>query len=98
VSALVTALGWAGAVMTISAYALVTRGLWSASSRRYQLANVAGALMMCTVAASSGVWPSVVANIAWALIGAHAVVVLVRARHPRAPQAAPATEVVELAA
>jgi uncharacterized membrane protein YeaQ/YmgE (transglycosylase-associated protein family) len=83
VDALVTSLGWIGAVICIVAYLLVSRGTWSPSSTRYQLANVVGALLLCTVAARGRVWPSLVTNLVWAVIGAQAVVTLLRARRAR---------------
>lgn len=83
-SALVTALGWVGAVTCLVAYVFVTRGTWSPTSGRYQLANVVSGLFMGLVAANSGVWPSVVTNAVWALVGGHAVVVVLRARRQRA--------------
>lgn len=83
-SALVTALGWVGAVTCLVAYVLVTRGRWSPTSGRYQAANVVSGLFMGLVAASSGVWPSVVTNAVWALVGVHAVGVVLRARRQRA--------------
>ncbi|HEY0215779.1 MAG TPA: hypothetical protein VGC57_05255 [Cellulomonas sp.] len=82
-SALVTALGWVGAVTCLIAYVMVTRGRWAASSGRYQLANVISGLFMGMVAARSGVWPSVVTNLVWMAVGVHAVTVLLRARRPR---------------
>ncbi|MGV8977200.1 MAG: CBU_0592 family membrane protein [Cellulomonas sp.] len=81
---LVTALGWIGAVTCVGAYALVSRGTWAVSSRRFQVANVAAALMMCLVAARGHVWASVAANIVWALIGARTVTTLMRARREQA--------------
>lgn len=81
--AFVTSLGWTGAVICIVAYLLVSRGTWSPSSTRYQLANIAGALLLCTVAARGRVWPSVATNLVWAAIGAQAIVTLVRARRAR---------------
>jgi len=84
VSALVTALGWVGAVTCLVAYVFVTRGTWSPTSGRYQLANVVSGLFMGLVAANSGVWPSVVTNAVWALVGGHAVAVVLRARRQRA--------------
>ncbi|MFC0713404.1 CBU_0592 family membrane protein [Cellulomonas biazotea] len=83
-SAFVTALGWVGAALCLTAYILVTRGRWSPTSGRYQAANVVSGLMLGTVAASSGVWPSVVTNIVWAAVALHAVTVLLRARRTRA--------------
>lgn len=76
----VTAIGWIGAVTCVAAYALVSRGTWSVSSRRFQVANVAAALMMCLVAARGHVWASVAANAVWAVIGTRTVATLMRAR------------------
>ena len=80
----VTAIGWIGAVTCVAAYALVSRGTWSVSSRRFQVANVAAALMMCVVAARGHVWASVAANFVWAVIGTRTVATLMRARRAQA--------------
>lgn len=87
-SAFVTALGWVGAVTCLVAYVFVTRGKWAPTSGRYQLANVVSGLFMGMVAASSGVWPSVVTNAVWAVVGVHAVAMVLRARRQRARDAA----------
>ena len=88
----ITSLGWIGALVCVAAYGLVSRGTWSASSTRYQVANTIGALLLCVVAARSQVWPSVASNVAWALIGAHALTAVVRGRRsPAADTQAPAT-------
>lgn len=94
-SALVTALGWVGAVTCLVAYVCVTRGRWSPTSGRYQAANVVSGLFMGLVAASSGVWPSVVTNAVWAVVGVHAVGVVLRARRQRAREAEAAGSAVE---
>ncbi len=96
-SAFVTALGWVGAVTCLIAYVMVTRGTWAPTSGRYQLANVISGLFMGLVAASSGVWPSVVTNVVWAVVGAHAVAVVLRARRQRARERAGWVEVPEVA-
>jgi hypothetical protein len=88
VSAVVTALGWVGAVTCLVAYVCVTRGRWSPTSGRYQAANVVSGLLMGLVAASSGVWPSVVTNAVWAVVGVHAVGVVLRARRRQAGEVA----------
>ena len=80
----VTAIGWIGAVTCVAAYALVSRGTWSVSSRRFQVANVAAALMMCLVAARGHVWASVAANAVWAVIGTRTVATLMSARRAQA--------------
>ncbi|MFD1827703.1 MULTISPECIES: CBU_0592 family membrane protein [Mumia] len=68
----VTALGWFGAVAGAAAYLLVSRGRWSASSARYQTANLLGAGLMGGVAAFNHVWPSAAANLIWVVIGGQA--------------------------
>ncbi|WP_194846669.1 CBU_0592 family membrane protein [Mumia zhuanghuii] len=68
----VTALGWFGAVAGAAAYLLVSRGRWSASSARYQTANLLGAGLMGGVAAFNQVWPSAAANMVWVVIGGQA--------------------------
>ncbi|MEV7972788.1 hypothetical protein [Cellulomonas sp. NPDC089187] len=100
-SAVITALGWVGAVTCLIAYVFVSRGTWAPTSGRYQLANVISGLFMGLVAASSGVWPSVVTNLVWMVVGAHAVAVVLRARRQRARERAAAVasqSTVELAA
>jgi len=84
VQVVVTAIGWIGAFTCVAAYALVSRGTWSVSSRRFQVANVAAALMMCLVAARGHVWASVAANFVWAVIGTRTVATLMRARRAQA--------------
>jgi hypothetical protein len=86
VSLVVTALGWAGAAVFLTAYVLVTQGRWAPTSGRYQLANVVSGLMLGTVAASSGVWPSVFTNLVWAAVALHAVTVVLRARRATTPR------------
>lgn len=83
----VTVLGWVGAIAAVTAYAMVTRGRWSGSSLRFQLTNFVGASLMCLVAAANGVWPSAVANVVWIVIGGQAIVVLLKARRRRSPEA-----------
>jgi hypothetical protein len=80
----VTALGWTGAVTCIVAYALVTRGTWAPTSRRFQLANIVGALLLTSVAARSHVWPSVASNVVWAAIGIQAMAMVARTRRSTA--------------
>jgi hypothetical protein len=84
VHAVVTAIGWIGAVTCVGAYGLVSRGTWSVSSRRFQVANVAAALMMGLVAVRGHVWASVAANAVWAVIGTRTVATLMRARRTQA--------------
>lgn len=81
--AIVMFLGWIGAAAGVVAYAMVSRGRWAPSSAPFQLTNLTAAGLMGMVAAANGVWPSVAANLVWVLIGAQAIVVIVRARRAR---------------
>jgi hypothetical protein len=76
----VTALGWVGAIVGLVAYFQVSRGRWAPNSIQFQAANLCATSMLFLVAAVHGVWPSVAANVAWMVIGAQAVLMIVRAR------------------
>jgi hypothetical protein len=94
----VTALGWVGAIAGLVAYAMVSRGRWSADSLAFQCTNVLAAGTMLTVAAANGVWPSAASNIAAIAIGANALFTVFRAKKratERAAESAPALTVVE---
>ena len=84
----ITALGWVGAVLCLAAYLLVSTGRWQASSGRYQLANVVSGLLMGTIAAAGGVWPSAVTNAVWAVVGLVTCLTLLRTRRRGAAGAA----------
>ncbi len=78
-----TLLGWVGAVGGVSAYAMVTRGKWTACGLPFQLTNFVAAGFLCTTAARGGVWPSVAANVVWMAVGVQAFIVIARGRHRR---------------
>ncbi|WP_277212213.1 CBU_0592 family membrane protein [Isoptericola croceus] len=82
----VTALGWVGAIVGLVAYYQVSRGRWAADSIQFQAANICAMSMLSLVAAVNGVWPSLAANVAWMVIGAQAILVIVRARRAGRPQ------------
>lgn len=90
----VTALGWFGALAALVAYAMVSRGRWSADSLAFQSTNVLAAGTLLTVAAVNGIWPSAASNVAAIVIGANALFTVFRARK-RAASEAPALAVVE---
>ncbi|KAA1420012.1 hypothetical protein FE697_019220 [Mumia zhuanghuii] len=92
----VTGLGWFGAVAGAAAYLLVTRGRWSASSARYQSANLLGAGLMGGVAAFNGVWPSAAANLIWVFIGGQALWMIVAKKRGAVGPAADQVSVVDL--
>ncbi|MCP2265258.1 hypothetical protein ACFQHV_18850 [Promicromonospora thailandica] len=93
----VTALGWFGALAGLVAYAMVSRGRWSADSLAFQSTNVLAAGTLLTVAAVNGIWPSAASNVAAIVIGANALFTVFRAKRRAAGEAA-ALSVVEAAA
>ena len=84
----VTVLGWVGAIAGLVAYAMVSRGRWSADSLAFQGTNMLAAGTLLTVAAANGIWPSAASNMAAILIGVNAVFTVVRAKKRAAKEAA----------
>ncbi|MGW2092485.1 CBU_0592 family membrane protein [Promicromonospora sukumoe] len=84
----VTVLGWVGALAGLVAYAMVSRGRWSADSMAFQGTNMLAAGTLLTVAAANGIWPSAASNLAAILIGVNAVYTVVRAKRRAAKEAA----------
>jgi hypothetical protein len=87
----ITALGWAGALAGLVAYAMVSKGRWTSSSWAFQITNIAGAIVMTVVSGVNGVWPSAAANVAWIIIGAQTLMMAHKKR--LAEQAAVAADV-----
>jgi hypothetical protein len=73
-------LGWAGAVLILVAYALLTTGRWQAEQLRYQAANAIGAGALLVWAVSISAWQSALLNAVWAVVGVYGVVRLGRRR------------------
>ena len=90
----VTVFGWFGALAGLVAYAMVSRGRWSADSLAFQGTNVLAATILMTVAAANGVWPSAASNIVVVVIGGNALFTVVRGKIRRAKEA-PVLTVVE---
>jgi hypothetical protein len=65
----IDALGWAGAVMILGAYGLLTLGRWAADSLRYQVTNTVGAVALLVWAFSIAAWQSALINAVWAVVG-----------------------------
>ncbi|MFI2487188.1 hypothetical protein ACH47X_09775 [Promicromonospora kroppenstedtii] len=76
----VTVLGWVGAIAGLVAYAMVSRGRWSADSLAFQGTNMLAAVTLLSVAAANGIWPSAASNMAALLIGVNAVFTVVRGK------------------
>lgn len=68
----VEAAGWAGALLILLGYALLSAGKVTAKSASYQWLNVVGAAGFIVNGWWHGALPSAVLNIIWMLIGATA--------------------------
>ena len=64
--------GWAGALLILGGYALLTAGKLTGNSLAYQLMNVAGAAGFIVNGWWHGAIPSTALNVIWLLIGAFA--------------------------
>ena len=62
-------IGWAGALLILAAYALLTAGKLKADDRAYQWMNVVGALGFIVNSGWNGAVPSAALNVIWAGIG-----------------------------
>jgi hypothetical protein len=69
---LVEVIGWAGAVMILVAYGLLSAGKMSGRSVSYQALNVVGALGFVVNSGYNGALPSAALNVIWVGIGVFA--------------------------
>jgi hypothetical protein len=69
----VEVIGWAGAVLILGAYALLSSGRLTAESRTYQLMNILGAAGFALNSGWNGAYPSAALNVVWMGIGLYAV-------------------------
>jgi hypothetical protein len=69
----VEVIGWAGAVLILGAYALLSSGRLTAESRTYQLMNIFGAAGFALNSGWNGAYPSAALNVVWMGIGLYAV-------------------------
>ena len=74
------AMGWIGTVGSITAYVLLSRGTWAATSLRYSALNGLAGLIAGCASAAYGAWPSVGSNLLWAAIAGHSALTTLRAR------------------
>ena len=74
------AMGWIGTVGSISAYVLLSRGRWHATSLRYSALNGVAGVLAGSASAAYGAWPSVAANLLWSYIAAHSAITTLRER------------------
>ncbi len=61
----VDSVGWAGAVLTLIAYSLVSTRRAAGDSLSYQSLNIAGAVCLTINTTYYGAFPSAVVNVAW---------------------------------
>jgi hypothetical protein len=85
------AMGSMGTVGSISAYVLLSRGRWQATSLRYSALNGIAGVLAASASMVYGAWPSVVSNLLWSGIALQSAVVTLRDR-----RAAALAEVVRL--
>ena len=78
---LIEVIGWAGAVLILVAYGLLSAGKLSGRSVSYQVMNVVGATGFVINSGYNGAIPSAALNVIWVGIG---VVALVKMRSRRA--------------
>lgn len=76
-------LGWLGTAGTFAAYLLLWRGRLASTSLTYAAMNTIGGLLAGTAGALYGAWPVVASNAVWAALGAHTLLVTLRARARR---------------
>lgn len=74
------AMGWVGTIGSITAYLLLTRGRWHATSLRYAALNGVAGVLAGSASAVYGAWPSVVSNLLWTCIAAQSAVATLYAR------------------
>jgi len=65
----VEVIGWAGALMILSAYWLLSAGKLGAQTRMYQWMNIVGAAAFIVNSGWNGAYPSAVVNVLWVGIG-----------------------------
>ena len=71
---LIDVAGWAGMILIVGAYALLTAGKIQAGSKVYNLMNIAGAAGFIVNSGAKGAYPSAVLNVVWIGIGIYALV------------------------
>lgn len=79
-------IGWIGATLILSAYALLSAGRLQGNSRTYHLMNIFGAIGFVVNSGWNGAYPSAGLNIVWIGIGAYA---LLQRRRPQIKSGAP---------
>ncbi|WP_413227753.1 CBU_0592 family membrane protein [Actinomyces marmotae] len=71
--------GWLGAAELLWAYVLISSGRLAGDSLKYQALNISGSIMLMANCASSGAWPSVIANLFYLVVGINVLLTVKRA-------------------
>ena len=69
-SLVIDVVGWAGAILILAAYALVSMGRLQPRSHAFQWMNLLGAAGFVVNSGFHGAWPSTILNIIWIGIAA----------------------------
>lgn len=72
--------GWAGALLVLLAYGLLSAHKLNSRSASYQVLNIAGSVGLVINSMWNGAIPSAAVNIIWMAIGAHALWRMLRGR------------------
>lgn len=63
--------GWLGAALFLVSYALLVSGKWKSDQKRYHLANLFGAVLVCLNTWYDSSFPSVFVNGIWGMIAVY---------------------------
>jgi drug/metabolite transporter (DMT)-like permease len=66
-------IGFVGAAFLLGGYVLVSSGRMEGGSIRYNVMNIAGALLLTWSGLVQRAWPSVTLNVVWTFIGLRAI-------------------------
>ena len=83
VSPLIEAMGWAGTLLLLGAYALTSSGRLSGQSAGYHALNALGAAGVAASVVARGAWPVATLEIVWAMIGVVALLRIALSSSPR---------------
>ena len=71
-------MGWIGALLILTAYALISFGKVKGNSVKYQLLNIFGSIFLVINTYYYGAIPSTLVNIIWAIIAFFAIFAIVK--------------------
>jgi hypothetical protein len=75
---LIEVIGWAGTILLVGAYALLTLSKIKSTSWQYQTMNAAGALFLVVNTISHTAWPAASLNTIWFIIGVVGLIAIIR--------------------